>query len=535
MEILEFKNVSKFYFTQKLYDNVNFTITSKDKAAIVGNNGVGKSTLLKLIMDEELPDDGEITIEEEKSIEYFDQFGKIDMSKTVKELLDIPFEEVIKTQAELEELSSQFTNPDIDMESLMDKYSAVNDKFESLGAYSYLTLQEEFSNVFGFTDKLQRKFSELSGGERQYIRLAISLFSQKDLTILDEPLSFFDKKKIAWLTDFINKSHKAFLVISHNVDFIRSFANKILHVHNYTVTEYPCDFNSYIKEKKIKQQEERKNNRKKDEDIEKTTVAYEKKMRLLERVNNKHSQAVILRRMERELIRLSEEKIEFSPEYKYEYVARPEDIYTKERSIEGTLIELTDVYKEFPEKVLYKNVNLNISSDSKICLVGENGSGKSTLLKILLGEEKATSGDVFIHPNAKITYIAQDSSFTDERMSVASYLQNKSGLSPDFVESAIDTLFNYEKEFQDKRIFMLSGGEKKRLEIFANILSDSDILIIDEPTTYMDDYSRTTIASMLCAYDGAVVLVSHDKFLMRQLDFVTFDIRDKLIREKILG
>lgn len=535
MDIIEFKNVSKFYFTQKLYDNVNFTITSKDKIGLLGNNGVGKSTLLKFIMDEEIPDDGEILVEDNKTIVYFDQFGKIDMEKKVEELLDIPFENVIKIQAELELVGSKFSDTDADMDALMARYAQLNDEFESLGGYSYIHIQAEFSEVFGITDKLQRKFSELSGGERQYIRLAMVLFSQSDLVILDEPLSFFDKRKTAWLTDFIIKSQKGFVIISHNVDFVRSFANKILHINNYSVTSYECDYNTFLREKKAKLIEERKINKSKDETIEKTRIAFEKKEILLERTFAKHSQAVILRRMERALERIEEEKIEFSPDYKYEYTAPPEEVFIKAREVEGDIIKLSNVSKEFLEKSLYRDVNLAIHNDSKICIVGENGSGKSTLLKILLGQEEPTSGEVFINETAKITYIEQETYFENEKLSVFDYLREKIGLSPDFIELAIDSLFNHEKEFKDKRIFMLSGGEKKRLEIFANILSDTDLLIIDEPSTYMDDYSRKTIASMLLAYGGAIILVSHDKFLMRELDFEIYDIRDKLFRKKIFG
>lgn len=535
MDIIELKNVSKFYLTQKLYDNVNFTIGSKDKIALLGNNGVGKSTLLKIIMDEEQPDDGEIIMEEGKTISYFDQFGKIDMDKKVEELLDIPFEKVIRLQAELEETGNKFSDTDVDMEALMEKYGQINDEFESLGGYSYIHIQSEFSEVFGFSDKLQRKFSELSGGERQYIRLAITLFSQSNLVILDEPLSFFDQKKTAWLTNFINKSEKSFLIISHNVDFVRSFANKILHINNYTVTSYDCDYNRYLKDKKAKILEDRKLNKSKDESIEKTIVAYERKTKLIEKVFDKHAQAVILRRMERELDKLANEKIEFSPDYKYEYVAPPEEVFIKSREIDGNIIKLSNVSKEFSDKLLYKNVNLSIEPDTKICIVGENGSGKSTLLKILLGQEPPSDGEIFINENAKITYIEQETYFSNEKLTVFDYIAEKTGLSPDFIEIAIDSLFNHEKEFRDKRIFMLSGGEKKRLEIFTNILSDTDLLIIDEPSTYMDDYSRATIASMLLAYEGAIVLVSHDKFLMRQLDFETYDIRDRLFRKKIMG
>ena len=535
MDIIELKNVSKFYLTQKLYDNVNFTISSKDKIALLGNNGVGKSTLLKIILEEEITDDGEIIMEEGVTTSYFDQFGKIDMEKKVEELLDIPFEKVIRIQAELEEVGSKFSDSDIDMEALMEKYALLNDEFESLGGYSYMHIQAEFSEVFGFSDKLQRKFSELSGGEKQYIRLAITLFSQSNLVILDEPLSFFDQKKTAWLTNFINKSDKGFIIISHNTDFIRNFANKILNINNYSVNFYECDYNTYLKEKKAKALEDRRINKSKDESIEDTIIAYEKKSILIEKAFDKHAQAVILRRMERELEKLEDEKIVLSPDYKYEYVAPPEEVFIKSREVEGDILKLSNVSKIFEDKALYKDVNLAIHSDSKICIVGENGSGKSTLLRIMLGQEEPTSGEVFINETAKITYIAQETYFENEKISVFDYLSEKIGLSPDFIETAIDSLFNHEKEFRDKRIFMLSGGEKKRLEIFANILSDTDLLIIDEPSTYMDDYSRTTIASMLLAYDGAVILVSHDKFLMRQLDFETYDIRDRLFRKKIIG
>lgn len=535
MNIIEFKDVSKFFFTQKLYDNVNFTIGTKEKIALLGNNGVGKSTLVKLIMDEEIPDDGEIVVEEGVKISYFDQFGKIDMDKKVEELLDIPFEEVIRLQSEVEALANKFTEEGIDMEALMEEYSKLNDQFESFGGYSYMHIQAEFSEVFGFSDKLQRKFSELSGGERQYIRLAITLFSQSDIIILDEPLSFFDKKKTAWLSDFINKSHRTFVIISHNVDFVRSFANKVLHINNFTVTPYECDFNTYIKEKKAKQLEERKLNKAKDETIEKTNIAYNRKFYLLEKVDNKHAQAVILRRMERELERLEGEKIEFSPDYKYEYLAPPEEAFIKEREVDGELIKLTDVIKEYPQKLLYKNVNLSVNKDTKLCIVGENGSGKSTLLKLLLGLEQPTSGEIYKNEKAKVTYIPQESYFENDKLSVLDYLQEKVGLAPDFIELAVDSLFNNQKEFRDKRIFMLSGGERKRLEIFANILSDTDLLVIDEPTTFMDDYSRTVIASMLLAYEGAIILVSHDNFLMRKLNFETYDIRDRLFRRKIMG
>ncbi|MEG0300180.1 MAG: ATP-binding cassette domain-containing protein [Cetobacterium sp.] len=532
MNIIEFKNVSKSFFTQNLYKNVDLEINSDEKIALVGNNGTGKSTFIKLIMDEQSPDRGKVIRNEDAIISCFDQFGKIDLNKKVEDLLNSPFEEVIAVQKELESVSSQFSDNSEENEKLLEKYAELSDRFESLGGYSYLHVQSEFIDIFELTDKLNKTFKELSGGEKQYIRLAITLFSHSDLIILDEPLSFFDKKKTAWLSNYILESTKAFLVISHNVDFIRSFANKIFDIDNMRIGSYECNYPNYLKEKKIRLAEEKKQNQETESVIETTEEAIEKKLKLLERCNNKHAHAVILRRMRKELQRLQKEKIKFSPEYQYEYSAPPKAVFISSREIDGPIATLTNVSKEYPDKLLYKDANLEIEKDTKICIVGENGSGKSTLLKIIAGLEEPTSGEVVINKDAKISFIEQDTIFENEKISVKDYLKEKTGLSDDFIEAAIDNLYNNELEFRDKRIFMLSGGEKKRLEIFTNTLLETDLLIIDEPSTYMDDYSRDTIANMLLDYPGAVILVSHDKVLLRKIKFTTYDIRDKRFRIK---
>ncbi|WP_321328526.1 ATP-binding cassette domain-containing protein [uncultured Ilyobacter sp.] len=535
MNLIEFQNVSKSFFTQKLYKKVNLEINSGDKIALTGHNGTGKSTFIKLITGEEDPDYGQVIINEEISFSCFDQFGRVDQNMKVEDLLNIPFEDVIATQTELELISAQFSDDAKENEAIMEKYALVSDKFESLGGYSYIHIQSEFIDVFGIGDKLGKKFRELSGGEKQYIRLAMTLFSNSDLIILDEPLSYFDKKKTAWLSSYISESTKAFVVVSHNVDFIRGIANKILDIDNKTITAYECDYRNFLKEKKLKLSEERKQNQKTDLVIEETQLSVHRKVKLLEKVDNKHAHAVILRRMRRELKKLEKQKIEFSPEYKYEYAAAPEDFFTKNRDIGENMVTLSRVSKEFPDKFLYKDADLEILKDSKICIVGENGSGKSTLLRILAGKETPTSGMVEINEKAKISFIEQETVLENEQLFIKDYLKEKTGLSDDFIEAAIDSLYNHDPEFRDKKLYMLSGGEKKRLEIFAHILSETDVLIIDEPSTYMDDYSRNTIANMLLEYPGAVIMVTHDKALLRKIDFQLYDIRDNRFRIKEQG
>lgn len=533
MNIVELKNVSKSFFSQNLYKHINLEINSGDKIAIVGNNGTGKSTLIKLVSGAETPDRGIVSKEEGAIISCFDQFGRVDLDSRVQDLLNSPFEKVMSIQAELDVVSTEFTGDMDNDEKTMEKYSKLSDEFESLGGYSYIHIQSEFIDTFGLNDKLNKKFRELSGGERQYIRLAITLFSNSDLIILDEPLSFFDKKKTAWLTSYIKNSSKAFLVISHNVDFIRSFATRIFDIDNNRVEIYDYDYPTYLREKKIRVAEDKRKNKETEEIIEETQEAIEKKLKLLERCNNKHAHAVILRRMRKELERLQRERIKFSPEYKYSYIEAPEEIMiTEKKEFEGPIVVLKNVMKEYPDKVLYKDANLVVDRDTKICIVGENASGKSTLLRIIAGLDEPTSGEIFINEKATIAFIEQETVFENENIYIKDYLKDKTGLSEEFIEAAIDNLYNNELEFRDKRIFMLSGGEKKRLEILTNTLMETDLLIIDEPSTYMDDYSRTAIANMLLDYPGAVILVSHDKVLMRKIGFVTYDIRDNRFRIK---
>jgi len=535
MNIIEFKDVAKSHLTQKLYENVNLEINKGDKITIVGNNGSGKSTLLKLINEDEYPNYGDIIIGEEAKISYFDQFGETSLDKTVKELLDSPFEHIVKAQVHLEEISTQFTGESDNDERVMEEFQKASDYFESLGAYDYIHLQSEFIDVFELESKLDRKFKDLSGGEKQYVRLAIALFKESNLIILDEPLSYFDKKKTAWLANFITKSSKAFLVISHSVDFIRSFSNKFFDVDNFKVTTYEGDYRTYQQEKKIQIKEEKKENREKDFEIEKTRERIKKKEVLVASAGNNRSHAVILRRMEKELDSLEKGKIVHSNESQYVYNSNTEKYFTINKDIGDIIVSVNNISKEFPEKILYKDVSFEILKDSKICIVGENGAGKSTLLKMILGEELPTTGTIDMNPKVKISYIEQETILEDENMRITEYIQDKTGLNQDFVEGAIDSLFNYEEEFKSKKLYMLSGGEKKRLEIFTNILAETHLLVIDEPSTYMDSYSRSTIANMLNEYHGAVILVTHDKELLRMIDFEIFDIRDRLFREKERG
>lgn len=533
MNLIELKNISKSYFSQNLYKNVNLEINKGEKIALIGNNGVGKTTFLKLLLEIERANHGTIDKVENIKISYLEQHNIINDDTIVSNLLNEPFEHIIKVQSEMDEIGKQFTGIAKEDEITMKKYIKLSDEFDSLGGFSYLQKQAEFISIFGLNDKLNKVFKELSGGEKQYIRLALTLFSENDIIILDEPLSFFDKKRIKWLINYINESDKTFIIISHNINFITGFATKIFDIDNNTIESYMGGYETYIKEKKVRIADKKRQNNETEEEIQKLQSAIEKKLKILERCNNKHAHAIILKRMRKEIARLQKKRIKFSNNGNYNYLTTPEEaIFTKKHNFIAPIIIMNNITKMYDDVLLYKDVNFIMQSDTKICVVGENGSGKSTLLKIISGLENPTSGEINMDKRLKIAYIKQESKIQDENLYLTEFLKIKTGLSDEFLELAIDNLYNDEVNFKDKRVFMLSGGEKKRLEIFANILIESDVLIIDEPSTYMDEHSRTNIANMLLDYTGAVILVTHDKALMKKLNFDIYDIRDNRFRIK---
>ncbi len=245
MNLIEIKNLEMKYFERTLYKNVNLEINEGDKIILLGENGKGKSTLIKLITDEESQTKGEIIRKEDLTISVLNQFSPIDEGLSVQEILDIPFKRVIEASRELEELGLKMA----ESEEYFDAYMSKNEEFEALGGYDYVLTQEKFIRAFDFSEILDRPFSTLSGGEKQYMLLAVALFDEGELIILDEPITFFDKKKSKWLVEFINESHKTFLIVAHDEDFVKKVSTKIFDIDNNEIKSYETSYVKYLKEK----------------------------------------------------------------------------------------------------------------------------------------------------------------------------------------------------------------------------------------------------------------------------------------------
>ncbi len=520
MNLIEIKNLKMQYFEKTLYDNVNLLINKGDKVVLIGENGKGKSTLIKLITGQELQTDGQIIMSDDLKTSVLNQFSPIDEGLTVKEILDIPFKKVIKVSNEVLDLSLKMSESD----EYFDEYLKKNEEFEALGGYDYIVTQEKFIKAFDFDKLLDRTFSSLSGGEKQYMLLAVSLFDEGELIILDEPITFFDKKKSKWLVEFINESIKTFLIVAHDEDFVKKVATKIFDIDNQEVNTYECNFQKYLEEKKKYIDSQIEKNNEIDEKLEIKRTAVIRKLKWIERTEDKHSHAVTIRRLNKEIEKLEDEKFVFEEDTAYDYTIK-ENYIEKDLSDE-VWIKFTDVSVNVEDKLLYKNVNFTFNKNDRIVITGENGAGKSTFLNVITGKKEISSGEFYINPNVDIGYIAQDVFFENNNITVFDYCKSICKLGDIVLEEYIDKVFDNDEDARIKRLYMLSGGESKRLQILSHILGGVELLILDEPTTFMDDYSKNKLMDLLKQFKGGIILVTHDLPLIRAITYSRYRIEN---------
>lgn len=509
MSLIELKNVSKHYNNRCLYDNVNLNIYKGDKVVILGENGVGKTTLLSIMAGELDVDTGKVKIEKNE-ICFLGQLFDFSQTMLIDEYINQLFSEVLNLEKLLYKKSEELSNCDLNSKD-MQEYIELLDEFESKGGYLFLEEIKKFINIFGLEEMKGKRCFELSGGQKQYFRLALSLFSNKNIIFLDEPCSYLDSKKINWLINYIKSSDKTFVVISHDIHFVKNIANKVVNISNGEVHLFPYEYMRYLKEEECHRANKHQRNKNCNKEISKKVETVSKKIEWMRKAENKHRHAVTIKRLQKEIEELEKKKLEFDNN-SYSYV-----FDTAEMKFDKKIyIGMSKIKKSFGSNNVLVDCTLNIYSDSKIIIVGENGSGKTTLLKIIAGEEIPEEGNISIENDVLISLVEQD--FVREmNCSIIDYCILKSGKGINFVENALNNLFDEKKIDIHGNVNLLSGGERKRLEILIKVISEPDLLILDEPTVYMDQYSKNCVINMIDDFVGAVLIVTHDDELIHGL------------------
>jgi len=490
--MLDVKNISYSISNRKLFENASFSIPSGYHVGLVGKNGIGKTTLFNLIDKNLLLDEGEINLQKRKKISVLQQ----EIPNTNLSILDYVLSTDSETQLLIEEFeNSKDQNRIIELSSILDEKNAYKDEWKA----SYIL------SGLGFKKYDQsKKINELSGGWRNRVGLAATLYSDPDLLLLDEPTNHLDFESVVWFENFLKEFKGTFIMISHDRQVLNSTVDHILHVENHNLNLYTGNydqFESQFAQKSLAQ-----------EAMFKKQQAFKQRvMNFVDRFGAKATKAKQAQSRLRSLEKIdmvdaiiSDRTISFS--------------FPKPNNLGTSMLTINKVDAGYDEIPVLKNINLSISNDSRIALVGANGNGKSTLIKLIAGNLDPMKGSIIKKKNLKIGYFAQhQADELDLEKTGYQVLSEIDPEKPDLFIRGVLGRFGFDKQKSETRIENLSGGEKTRLLFCLMSYHSPDLLLMDEPTNHLDIDSRLSLINSLNEFEGAIILVSHDKDIIEKV------------------
>lgn len=506
-----------------LFDEVSVMISDQDKIGLVGRNGAGKSTLLKIIAKQEDPSEGEVVISADWKVGYLPQTMKVSDGKTVMEEVRTAFQELNAMQAQLDALNAELAErTDYESDSylkLIHKVTELSDQLEMQGGSSVEGEIEQMLIGLGFSrSDFNRKTSEFSGGWRMRIELVKILLRRPQVLLLDEPTNHLDIVSIQWLERFLMQYKGAIILISHDRRFLDAVTKKTFEISLNKLVVYPAPYSQYLvlKEERYEQQlAAYENQQKMIADTEKFIERFRYKATKSVQVQSRIKQLEKIDRLEIEKLETGTFKIQFPP---------------APRS--GTIVvKAEQVTKKYGEKTVLDSVDFSVERGQKIALVGKNGEGKSTLIKCILGEIPH-EGSIQLGHNVNVGYFAQNQDeILDENATVFETLDKIAVGDIRMKLRDILGAFFFSGEDVDKKVKVLSGGERNRLAMAKLMLQPYNLLILDEPTNHLDIPSKEVLKQALLKYDGTLVIVSHDRDFLNGLASNIYEVKNTHVKE----
>ena len=526
--MISLDNLTVSYGGWTLFDNISFLINPKDRIGLVGRNGAGKTTLLRIITGEQQPTSGHVTLNGECTIGYLPQTMRVADTTTLAEETAKAFDEVLRLEAEIASLTREIAErtdyESAGYEQLLHRLNDAQDHYHILGGDTREADIEKTLLGLGFkrTD-FGRATSEFSGGWRMRIELAKLLLRRPSIFLLDEPTNHLDIESIQWLEEYLKNYNGAVLLISHDRAFLDNVTNRTVELSLGKVTDYKVSYSKYVvlrAERRAQQMAAYENQQRMIEKTEEFIEKFRYKPTKSNQVQSRIKQLERLERLEIEEEDLSTLNIKFPP---------------APRS--GQIVaEINEAGMSFGTKHVFSGANFIIEKGDKIALVGRNGEGKTTLARMLIGQLTPTEGSVRLGANVNIGYYAQNQDdLMDGEFTVYDTLDRVAV--GDIRTRLRDILgaFLFRGEDIDKKVKVLSGGERARLAMARMMLEPRNLLVLDEPTNHMDMRSKDILKNAIMKYDGTVVVVSHDREFLDGMVEKVYEFRDGGVKEYLGG
>ena len=521
------ENLKVEFGARPLFHDVSYVVGDKDRIALVGKNGAGKSTMLKIIAGLQQPTSGTVSIPKEMTIGYLPQVMKLSDTRTVRQEAETAFEDIHKLKEEVERLNNQMVErTDYESEeyhALIDRFTRESERYQMMGGGNYQAELEQALLGLGFRrDDFDRPTSEFSGGWRMRVELAKLLLRHPDVLLLDEPTNHLDIESIQWLEEFLAKRCNAVILVSHDRAFINNVTTRTIEISCGVIYDYKVKYNEFVELRKERREQQLR--------------AYENQQKeiadakdFIERFRYKPTKAVQVQSRIKALEKIVPIEID-EVDNKTMRLKFPPAIRSGNYPVicEG-------VAKSYGDHCVFSGVDLTIKRGEKVAFVGRNGEGKTTLVKCIMGEIPF-DGTLTIGHNIQIGYYAQNQAqLLDDELTVHDTIDN---VATGPIRTRINDIlgaFMFGGEAGQKKVKVLSGGERSRLAMIRLLLTPNNLLILDEPTNHLDMASKDVLKEAIQAFDGTVIVVSHDREFLDGLVSKVYEFADGKVREHLGG
>ncbi len=521
------ENLKVEFGARPLFHDVSYVVGDKDRIALVGKNGAGKSTMLKIIAGLQQPTSGTVSIPKEMTIGYLPQVMKLSDTRTVRQEAETAFEDIHKLKEEVERLNNQMVErTDYESEeyhALIDRFTRESERYQMMGGGNYQAELEQALLGLGFRrDDFDRPTSEFSGGWRMRVELAKLLLRHPDVLLLDEPTNHLDIESIQWLEEFLAKRCNAVILVSHDRAFINNVTTRTIEISCGVIYDYKVKYNEFVELRK-----ERREQQLRAYENQQKEIADAKEF--IERFRYKPTKAVQVQSRIKALEKIVPIEID-EVDNKTMRLKFPPAIRSGNYPVicEG-------VAKSYGDHTVFSGVDLTIKRGEKVAFVGRNGEGKTTLVKCIMGEIPF-DGTLTIGHNIQIGYYAQNQAqLLDDEVTVHDTIDN---VATGPIRTRINDIlgaFMFGGEAGQKKVKVLSGGERSRLAMIRLLLTPNNLLILDEPTNHLDMASKDVLKEAIQAFDGTVIVVSHDREFLDGLVSKVYEFADGHVREHLGG